>query len=93
MSRAGKVLLKVIAMRLGEYCKRKGLMTEEQSGFRPFQSTTDMMFEVHRLQELGRTAVVPLSLCFIDTQKTDDSVDRNLLCRLLCASADDHRNP
>ena len=38
---AGKVLLKVIVRRLGEYCERKGLLLEEQSGFRPSRSTIE----------------------------------------------------
>ena len=79
VSHAGKVLLKRIARRLSEYCERKGLLPEEQSGFRPPRSTIDMMFVVRRVQELGRKTGVPLFLCFIDIQKTYDSVDRNLL--------------
>ena len=52
--------------------------------FRPHRSTTDMMFAVRRLQELGRKARVPLFLlCFIDLQKTYDSVDRTLLWQVL----------
>ena len=82
MSHAGKVLLQVIDMRLGEYA-RKGLLPEEQSGFRPFRSTIDMMFVVHRLQELGRKAEVPLFLCFIDIQRAYESVDRNLQWQVL----------
>ena len=35
MSQAGKVLLKVVARRLSAYCKTKGLLPEEQCGFRP----------------------------------------------------------
>ena len=56
VSHAGKVLLKVMARRLSEYCERNGLLPEEQSGFRPSRSTIDMMFVVRRLQELGRKA-------------------------------------
>ena len=76
---AGKVLFKVVAMRIGDYCEAKGLLPEEQCGFRPHRSTTDMMFVVRRLQELGRKVGVPLFLCFIDLQKAYDSVDRTLL--------------
>ena len=32
------------------YCEAKGLLPEEQCGFRPDRSTTDMMFLVRRLQ-------------------------------------------
>ena len=74
----GKVLLKIVAKRLGDYCEAKGLLLEEQCGFRPRRSTLDMLFAGRRLQELGRKARVPLCLCFIDLQKAYDSVDRSL---------------
>ena len=74
MAHAGKVLLKIVAMRLGGFFETEGLLSEEQYGFRPHCSTMNMM-----LQELGRKARVPLSLCFIDLQKAYDSVDRTLL--------------
>ena len=47
---AGKVLLKVVARGLSAYCEAKGRLPEEQCGFRPDRSTTDMMFVVRRLQ-------------------------------------------
>ena len=53
VSHAGKVLLKVVARRLSAYCEAKGLLPEEQCGFRPDRSTTDMMIVVRRLQEVG----------------------------------------
>ena len=48
------MLLKIITRRLSEYCERVGILLEEQSGFRPNRSTTDMMFVIRRLQELAR---------------------------------------
>ena len=53
VSHAGKVLLKVVARRLYAYCEAKGLLPEEQRGFRPDRSTTDTMFVVRSLQEIG----------------------------------------
>ena len=79
VSHSGKVLLKVVARRLSAYCEAKGLLPEEQCGFRPNRSTTDMMFVVRRLQKIGRKAGVSLSKCFIDLQKAYDTVDRTLL--------------
>ena len=84
MSHAGKVLPKVVAMRLSAYCEAKGLLPEEQYGFRPDRSTTDMMFVVRRLQEVGRKAGgMSLHMCFIDLQKAYDTVDRTLLWQVL----------
>ena len=83
LSHAGKVLFKVVARRLSAYCEAKGLIPEEQCRFRPDCSTTDMMFVVCRLQEIGRKAGVSLFMRFIDLQKTYDTVDRTLLWQIL----------
>ena len=83
VSHAGKVLLKVVARRLRAYCEAKGLLPEEQCGFRPDRSTTGMIFVVRRLQEVGRKAGVSLHLCCIDLQKAYDIIDRTLLWQLL----------
>ena len=83
VSHAGKVRLKVVARRLSAYCEAKGLLPEEQCGFRPDRSTTDMMFVVRRLQEVRRKAGVSLHMCFIDLQKAYDTVDRTLLWQVL----------
>ena len=83
VSHAGKVLLKRVARRLSAYCETKGLLPEEQCGFRPNRSTTDMMFVVRRLQEIGWKAGVSPFMCFIDLQKAYDTVDRTLLCQVL----------
>ena len=73
----------MVARRLSVYCEAKGLFPEEQCGFRPNRSTTDMMFVVRRLQEIGRKAGVSLFMCFIDFQKAYDTVDRTLLWQVL----------
>ena len=79
MAHAGKVLLKVIAARLSDYCERENILLEEQCGFRIQRSTVDMMFVVRRLQELAREKDTPLYLCFINLTQAYDSVDRTLL--------------
>ena len=78
VSHADKVLLKVVARRLSDYCQTKGLMPEEQCRFRSDHSTMDMMFVVRGLQENGLKAEVSLFVCFIDLQKAYDTVDRTL---------------
>ena len=83
IAHAGKILLKTIARRLSEYCERVGILPEEQSGFRPNRSTTDMMFVIRRLQELARKKRIPLYVCFIDLTKAYDSVHRTLLWTVL----------
>ena len=86
VSHAGKVLLQVVSRRLSACCEAKGLSPEEQCGFRPDRSTTDMMFVVRRLQKIGRKAGVSLFMCFIDLQKAYDTVDRTFLGRYSLAS-------
>ena len=56
---AGKLLLKIVARRLSYYCEYVGILPEEQSGFRPNRSITDMMFVMRRLQELARKKRIP----------------------------------
>ena len=79
VAHAGKILLKIIAHHLSEYCERSGVLPEEQSGFRPNRSTADIMFVIRRLHEQARKKQIPLYVCFIDLTKAYDSVDRTLL--------------
>ena len=83
VAHAGKILLKIIARRLSEYCERVGILPEEQSGFRPNRSTTDMMFVIRRLQELAWKKQIPLYVCSINLTKAYDSIDRTLLWTVL----------
>ena len=80
---AGKVLLKIDANRLSDFCEAQQILPEEQCGSRPARSTIDMLFVVRRLQELGRQRKIPLFMCFVDLQKTYGSVDRELLWKVL----------
>ena len=82
VSHAGKLPLKVVARRLSAYFVVE-VLSEEQFGLRPDRSTTDMMFVVRRLQEVGRKAGVSLFMCFIDLQKAYDTVDRILLWQVI----------
>ena len=83
VAHAGKILPKIIARRLSEYCERVGILPNEQSGFRPNCSTTDMMFVIRWLQELARKKRIPLYVCFIGLTKAHDSVDQTLLWTVL----------
>ena len=91
-----KYLLKMVASHLSNYCEGKGILPEEQCGFRPARSTIDMLFVVRRLQELRRARKIPLYMYFIDLQKAYDSVDRELLWVVLarlCTREDVNRYP
>eukprot|EP00752_Nemacystus_decipiens_P010806 g9612.t1 len=83
LSHVGKVLAKTITNRLTAFCEANDILPEEQCGFRPGRSTVCMLFVVRRLQELGRRRRIPLYMCFIDLQKAYDSVDRELLWKVL----------
>ena len=87
VAHAGKILLKIIARHLSEYCERVGILSEEQSGFRPNRSTNNTMFVIRRLQELARKKRIPLYVRFIDLTKTYDTVDRTLLWTVLAVLA------
>ena len=83
VAHAGRILLKIIASRLSEYCKCVGILPEEQSGLRPNCSPTDMIFVMRLLQELARKKRIPLYVFFFDLTKAYDSVDPTLFWRVL----------
>ena len=82
MAHSGKIL-KIVADRLGDFCEEAGNLAEEQCGFRPQLSTTDMVLVVFRLPELERTSNTSLEICFIDLTNAYDSVHRVLLWEVL----------
>ena len=82
-SHAGKMPLNIVANRLSSYCEAHGILQDEQCGFRPGRSTFDILFVVRRLQELARRRRIPLYVCFVDLQKAYDSVDRELLWKVM----------
>ena len=86
ISHAGKVLLKIVQVRLSEYAERVALLPESQSGFRPGRSTNDMLFALRRVMEIAHAKNTPLYLCFVDLQKAYDTVDRELLWQVLSKS-------
>ena len=88
MLHAGKVLIKVVAGSLSKYSEEKGMLPEEQCGFRPDRSTTVMMIVVRELQEIGRKAGLSFVLCAIDPQKAYDTVVRTLLGHVLPRSGE-----
>ena len=53
VTHAGKILLKIIARRLSEYCEHVEILPDGQSAFRQNLSTT-VMIVIRRLRELAR---------------------------------------
>ena len=83
VAHAGKILPRIIIRCLSEYCERVGILSKGQSGFQPNHSTVDIMFTIHRLQELARKNQTPMYACFFDLTKAYDSADRTLLWTVL----------
>ena len=63
--------------------RARGILPEEQSGFRPNRSTTDVMVVIRRLEELARKKRSLMYVCFIALTKAYESVDRTLLWTVL----------
>ena len=83
VAHVGKILLKIIARHLSEYCEHVEILPEDQSGFRPNPLITNMMYVNHRLQKLVRKKRISLYVSFIQLTKAYDSIDRTLLWTVL----------
>ena len=81
------MLLKIVANRLSDYYEAHSILPDEQCGFQPERSTVDILFVVRRLQELARRRRIPLYMFFVDLQKAYDSVDRELLWKVLARAS------
>ena len=83
MAHACKVLLKIVANGHSDFCEKAGILPDEQCGFLPQSSTTDVTLVVRRLQEPGRKSNTSLKICFIDLANVYNSVDRVYLWEVL----------
>ena len=82
LSTAGKVLAKILLKRLVNSIS-EGILPESQCGFRANRSTVDMIFAARQLFEKSREQHQSLYVAFIDLSKAFDSVDRELLWKVL----------
>ena len=80
---AGKVIAKVLLNRLVEHIS-EGVLPETQCGFRKTRSTNDMVFVLRQLLEKSREHGKDLHVAFIDLSKAFDTVNREMLWKLLC---------
>ena len=81
LSTAGKVLAKILLARLQQVASK--ILPESQSGFRARRSTIDPIFTLRQLQEKSIEQQRPLYMVFIDFTKAFDTIDRELLWKLL----------
>ena len=81
LSTAGKVLSGILNDRLKTLAEQ--ISPETQAGFRPNRVTADMIFTVRQLQEKCREQNKPLYMAIIDLTKDFDTVDRELLRKVL----------
>ena len=79
----GKVLEKMIQIRVGHYCELVGCLPESQHGFRNDRSTVDAMFMSRLLSSSAREKMVPIYKVFVDLTKAYDKVNRTILWKAL----------
>ena len=78
----GKVLARLLLNRLTEViCP--AVIPESQSGFRSGRGTVDMIFAVQQVQEKCIEQQMPLYQIFVDLTKAFDTVNRNVLWKIL----------
>ena len=83
LSIAGKMMAKIIHERLARIAE--SVLTESQCGFRRNRSTIDMIFSLRQVQEKAIEQYRDLYIIFIDFRKAFDTVNRELLWKVLRA--------
>jgi len=79
---AGKILARILLRRLIDHISET-ILPESQCGFRPDRSTLDMIFVARLLIEKSREKQKEISFAFIDLAKAFDTVNRDLLWKIL----------
>ena len=82
LSIVGKVFARILLNRLDEHVTAV-ILPESQCGFRSECSTIDMVFSARQLQEKCIEQNLDLYQCFIDLTKAFDTVNRDLLWKIL----------
>ena len=83
LSVVGKVYTAVLHRRLSQWCEEKGIIAEEQGGFRPGRGCADQIYVLWNIlmNRVGQKTYC----CFIDLKKAFPSVWRNGLWKRLWA--------
>lgn len=79
---AGKIFARILLKRLINKIS-EAILPDSQCGFRANRSTMDMIFAARQLLEKSREQHRSLYVAFIDLSKAFDSVDRELLWKIL----------
>ena len=81
ISRASKVMLKILQARGQQYVNRE--LPEVQAGFRKGRGTRDQIANICWIMEKAREFQKKIYFCFIDYAKAFDCVDHNKLWKIL----------
>ena len=81
ISRASKVMLKILQARLQQYMNHE--LPDVQAGFRKDRRSTDQIANIHWIMEKAREFQKNIYLCFIDYAKAFDCVDHHKLWKIL----------
>ena len=81
ISRASKVVLKILQARLQQYMNHE--LPDVQAGFRKGRGTRDQISNLHWIIEKAREFQKNISFCFIDCAKVFDCVNHNKLWKIL----------
>jgi hypothetical protein len=79
----GKVLERMVSLRLSAAAEKYGWLPEEQNGFRSARGTVDSLFCLRILSSYCREKQIPCFIAFVDLTKAYDKVARVALWLLL----------
>ena len=82
----GKLFTSVLNNRASKYVVNRGILGEEQAGFRPGYSTLDHTFVLDCLVQLYKARYAQLYCAFIDYKKAFDLINRSFLWMKLISS-------
>ena len=74
-------MLKILQVSLQQYVNRE--LPDVQAGFRKGRGTRDQIASIHWIIEKAREFQKNIYFCFIDCAKAFDSVDHNILWKIL----------
>ena len=78
-----KILSKIIYFRIDSYCEQIGVFQETQNGFRTARGRRDLILIVRYVQSLFVEKNLNLYMAFIDIAKTYNSIQRELIWKVL----------